>query len=566
MKKIILPIVTLALSINLLAQTNIPLDFIDIGGVRARVYADGQLFQDLANGFPSYEVPRNSGNHAIYASAFWMSSVSTRNNFPHLSVGYEKFGNGNFFKVGPVDIINQIGDTTPQFQRLWKIDKSDIDNHIQNWNNASYVTHNSILDWPGNGNQNTAKILAPFRDLDNDSIYEPNDGEYPLIKGDQAIYTISNSYHNIYGDSLADVKLDSSGMPVRDSSGNFVLEAYSSFSPMKIETHMMVYAYATNNVNVNNSVFVNIKMYHRSNSAIDDHQDFKLSVFSDFDLGNSSDDYVGTDTNTNMFYAYNGDAFDEGVRGMPGYGSNLPAIGVKYLDYNLNHSVYYNNRTGNNGDPGRLEDYANYQRNIWKNGRPMYYSGDGFFGCIDTNTTTKYMFVGDPTLTTDTSQWTEVNPCVVGSSSNQSNFPGDRRMVGGPDLPAQFNHGTSIEFNYAYVFAQSTTSNVDAVGELKIAADSVQRFFDRNKSVGLDKVAIQNIAFNIYPNPTSENTIQISIDESQFDLTIYNIQGKLVQQQSNSKTVDISNLNAGIYFIQIKTANKLGVEKLIITD
>ena len=534
---------------------------LDIGGVNARIHSDGHLFQDQVNNAAAYEVPRGSGNNAIFSSAFWMSSQEMRNNLPHYAVGYEKFGLDNFFRTGPVDIVNQVSDTTPKFQRLWKINKSDIDNHIANWNSSSYVAPASILDWPGNGNANTAKLLAPFKDLDNDSIYEPLDGEYPLIKGDQAVYTISNSYLNIYGDSLERAKRDSSGNIIYDGMGNVVTEAYASFAPMKIETHLMVYGFITNNVDVLNTVFVNVKMYNRSNSSVGDHKDFRLSIYNDFDLGNPSDDYVGTDTIYDMIYAYNGDSFDDPFAGTPGYGSNLPAIGVKLLNKELQQSMYFNVGSATNGDPELLEHYVNYQRSVWKNDQHVFYSGNGLNFCVDSNTTVDFMFAGDPTSSAS-NQWTEVTPCVVGTSSN-SNAPGDRRMLGGPKLPKQFNHGTSIEFDYAYVFAQSSVSNTDAVAELRKAADSVQQFFDRNVAVGVQKVNAEKVQFSISPNPANE-MVSLSINEKNFELKVFDIRGSEYRSFNNIKTIDVSDFPRGIYFLQVKTSNRIGIKKLVI--
>ena len=65
------------------------------------------------------------------------------------------------------------------FRRLWKIEKDTVDYHIANWNQPNYQIPTSILEWPGNGNSNTAKILAPFEDIDGDSIYEPQTGRLP---------------------------------------------------------------------------------------------------------------------------------------------------------------------------------------------------------------------------------------------------------------------------------------------------------------------------------------------------------------------------------------------------
>lgn len=561
MKKIILSLVISFLSSHAIAQTAIPFDFIDIGGVRAIVHANGQLFQDIANVAPSYEVPKGSGNHAIFASTLWMSSQEIRNNVPHYAAAVHTYGSTypQYYQVGPVDIINQARDTTPQFQRLWKVLKIEVDNHIANWNTSGYIPPASILDWPGNGNANTAKILAPFMDLDNDSIYEPLNGEYPIIKGDQAIYTISNTYFSA-GDSLRNFVRDSSGMVIFDNMGNPLQKGYASLAPMKIETHMMVYAFATNNLAVSNSVFINVKLFNRSSTSQEDLADFRLSVFADFDAGNAGDDYIGTNALHNMFYTYNGDGLDDGTRG---YGNNLPGIGVKFLDRNLSHSMYFNNGNSPTGDPTQVEHYLNYQRGKWKDGQDVFYSGDGYMNCVDTNRTTNFVFDGDPG-SSSMNQWTEVTPCVVGANSTP-NAPGDRRMIGGPDLPRQFNHGTSIEFDYAYVFAQSTTSNTDAVTKLVTAGDSVQSFFDNNVVTGLQAKTLSKVEFSLSPNPANQS-VNVDVNNSNYELTIFDISGSLIGNYKNVKSIDVSTLSKGIYFFQIRTESQIATKKLIVTN
>ncbi len=53
-----------------------------------------------------------------------------------------------------------------------------------------------------------------------------------------------------------------------------------------------------------------------------------LGYWTDPDLGNASDDYVGTDTTLDMIYVYNGDNEDEGS---DGYGTAPPALGISFL-------------------------------------------------------------------------------------------------------------------------------------------------------------------------------------------------------------------------------------------
>lgn len=545
MKGKLLLIAFLSATVGLKAQSS---HYLDIGNVKALVYSDAVLFQDIANFKASFEVPKDSGTFSIYSSSFWMSNVEQRNGKPLISSAYDQYGNDNIFSVGPVDIVNQKGDTSHKFQDLWKVNKSTIDAHIQNWNTANYIAPSSIIDWPGNGNSNTAKILAPFADLDNDSIYEPLNGEYPIIKGDQAIFLMVNDYR------------------AEDSTvfNNVTVEYYK---PLKIEMHVMLYSFDTTQASIANTVFTNVKIFNRSNSATDDYRDFRFSIYADFDLGNPFDDYVGTDTNHNLFYAYNGDVIDEGFAGNSGYGDRLAVQAVQFLDNEIDHTVYYNIGTALNGDPELPSHIASYQRNEWKNGQKMFYGGNGYNYCVDTNRRASFMFPGDPVLTTDTTQWTEDNPCL--SNTGSRNQVGDRRMIGGPKLPRRFDHGQSIELDYAYVFARSDDSArhiSDPIAKLRLVADSVQSFFSSTLPVSIKEVKNkEELSFTLFPNP-AKNTVQLKVDAQNFEVEIFNLALKKVISSRNQKVIDISQLSNGAYFLKLNTKEFTGVKKLIVVD
>jgi len=82
-------------------------------------------------------------------------------------------------------------------------------------------------------------------------------------------------------------------------------------------------------------------------------------------------------------------------------------------------------------------------------------------------------------------------------------------------------------------------------------------------------LSIQN-----YPNPfTATTTIEYSLDqESPVSLKIFNISGQLVKTidnnlQSTGKhkvTVDLSNMNTGIYIYVIKTKNSTAAKRMIL--
>lgn len=75
---------------------------------------------------------------------------------------------------------------------------------------------------------------------------------------------------------------------------------------------------------------------------------------------------------------------------------------------------------------------------------------------------------------------------------------------------------------------------------------------------------------SVYPNP-SAGKFQISIDHNQartgnIELEVYNVFGEKVFEQTMSGKQETVNLNApnGIYFVQVKSDNRISIQKIII--
>lgn len=85
--------------------------------------------------------------------------------------------------------------------------------------------------------------------------------------------------------------------------------------------------------------------------------------------------------------------------------------------------------------------------------------------------------------------------------------------------------------------------------------------FDIQTSTGIEEAPIE---MSMFPNPANELvTIQT---EGQGTVTIFNMEGKQLLTESiqgELHTVDVSGLNAGVYFVQISNNNQTIIEKLI---
>jgi len=75
-----------------------------------------------------------------------------------------------------------------------------------------------------------------------------------------------------------------------------------------------------------------------------------------------------------------------------------------------------------------------------------------------------------------------------------------------------------------------------------------------------------NIAIDLYPNPADENVTIESPEGTQL-IEIYNTVGKVVESIENppvKQVIDTKKLNAGIYFVSVKSGNSTTTKKLVI--
>ncbi|MBU8933751.1 MAG: hypothetical protein KOO62_07065 [candidate division Zixibacteria bacterium] len=171
------------------------------------------------------------------------------------------------------------------------------------------------------------------------------------------------------------------------------------------------------------SIYIKYKLYNKGGNTIDD---FYISLWSDSDLGQASDDLVGCDTLDDIFFCYNGEPIDNK------YGVYPPAVGFKVLEgptvpspgstavFDGNHIPGYKNlgltafiKYINGTDPDDYEETYNYMQGLNRDGTPL---PNG----------TKYAVPGDP---------------VTGVGDIDSD-PSDCRMMGNFG-PMTFNPGDS---------------------------------------------------------------------------------------------------------------------------
>ena len=434
-------------------------DTFDINGVNTKV-GPAAFMWDLSNA--KFEVPKGSGKHSIFNHEYWIGGVDDGGQLRVAAQTYRQ--QGNDFWAGPVsDSIYHNDANMGQWDRVWKINKTEIDDYITNFinQNPNYTIPDIILNWPAHGDVSMGQspYLAPFIDSDSNGIYDPYQGDYPDIKGDQAIYIIRNDVGDIH--------------------------THFDGEKMGIEQHIMFYGYRCDNYpELNNTLFVSMKIYNR---GIHNLHDVYVGTFTDVDLGYYADDYVGCNVPLNLGYGYNGDNEDEGSYG---YGFNPPAQGIVYLNNEMSKFVYYNSSPSISGNPQNSQDVYYRLQGKWMNGQSMMYGGDSEGnGNGATNDSCSYFFPGTTDPAFPGQDWSE---------TTAGNLPHDRRFMQSHG-PFDLDTNQSFTLDYAFVFAwDSTNTNGGSIPLLFNYTQNIQDFYDGVLTMPCSNINAVNDVSNLY--------------------------------------------------------------------
>lgn len=517
MKTILTSIFSLSMMGVALTQGSVTLSTSN-SNVKFFVGNNGTFFNNPApdndEGPGGYVVPKDSAVSAIYA-AFTMATGKDANG--NIKGAIARVMDSDF-SAGPY-LSNQAGYNDSSyiykyFSSTWMVFQSQIDYHIAHWMEPGYVVPPTIASWPGNGTSGNGEshLLAPFHDQDGDQIYEPQHGDYPLIRGYKAIYSIINDNKNVHPSGI-------------DKAG--------------IEIHMMFYQYdvPTDDL-LTNTVFVQTTVFNRGTVNL---QDFHLGHLIDFDLGNPHDDYIGTEPGRNLAYIYNGDMNDENFSGNQGYGISPPAAGFINLDRKLASNISFPN-------------FASLDSPIANHNTLSGLLPDGSPVLDGNNQPTTYIY-NDITPNTG---WNEF--------SGVANPSGDRFCIASLDGET-FGPGEILCYNHAAIFARSMEGTITAsVDSLFRVADYIQHFYDNQdfycEAQFLELPEYGNLSFSLYPNPTDHYLRVDGLSSGTY--RILNLEGKEVSTGSlENPIIQVDFLKGGYYMIEITSDGKGGRKSFI---
>lgn len=333
---------------------------LDINNIRIVHLLNGDMwwYPDVAG--LSCEFPKGSGRNYTSNGALWIGGYDAQNNLHVAAQTYRQ--NGNDYWPGPSDTstltINKALHRN-KWSRIWKINRSQIDSFRQLTTHTVANTPVPILEWPAKGNpyakgRNSIYALtitadmAPFVDVNSDGQYNPLDGDYPAMKGDQMLWWIINDINN----------------PHANSQGR----------PIGLEIRNTAYAFKRNTT-ADNIIFYEFDLTNKDTAS---YHGLRFGFASDIDLGYAFDDYAGFDSSRRMGVYYNGNN-----------SASEPVIGVTMLQLpGDNGSSYvpagsfmaWNNDNSPNGNPNTDVEYSNLLHSTNRGGVPLPNNGRYMLG------------------------------------------------------------------------------------------------------------------------------------------------------------------------------------------
>lgn len=503
------------LFISVLGLQAQPQTVLNANNVSATVSANGTLFSG------GLETPKNSGKNAISVAQFWIGGKNNGN--VHVAAQLNDSLAAHDFWAGPLNTTSGTAADSNTWNVIAKVSKNDVEQHIANYKKDGYSMPAGIENWPGSSptGQGFAQVLAPFVDFNSNKIYEPEKGEYPYIRGDEAAYFVVNDNAN----------------------NHFV----SGGLPLGVEVHGMVYQYA-NTPDVENTVFLQLSFINRSANNYDS---VFAGIWADFALGDPTDNYISSAPNRSAFFAYNGDTLDGTVEG---YGNNPPAQAVVFLSPKLQHTIEIASDNSVRGLPQTPLHFYNYLKRNWKDNSKLVEGFNGYSG--GGGTPADFIYDGDP-CNTGNPGWTEFG----------SALPWGKRTMLGSFGPVSLSAGAVLQMDVAFVWSRGNSGQLSSVCELQNDINRVTTFY--NKNISGVKTPTKKIEAIIYPNPAANTaTVRLNNGAENFALEVYNIQGKkLIELNSSASSAEINTkaLASGIYSVRIYTDKGFAIKKLIVT-
>ena len=383
--------------------------------VRNDLENNGMIVSHRLTGHSGMEWPKGNDTYSVFASGVWYAG-KVNDDLRCATAEY-----------GPEMVSGPYGESSSNAAyKLWKVSKSDLADPL-----ASYDFQN----WPVNDG-------APWVDNDGDGQYTPmpNGVDHPEFLGDQVIWFVRND-----GDAVAHTIFQTLPLGIEVQTTIFGFDRPDAFGDMMFVKELII------------------------NKGGNDIDDMYIGLWSDPDLGDAGDDFVGCDTTLGLGFCWN-DGVDSYYSS---YSGGTPAVGYDFFQgpvvdglptdtafamgrripgkKNLGMTSFskYINGDPVYTDPNDVIEVYNYMQGKMRDGSDFPIEATGG---------SKYVHPGNPSDDTGSSDDVLVDPDI--------NASGDRRFLMNTG-PFQMAAGDTQEVVFAIMHA--------AAGEAKASVDYLKQ-------------------------------------------------------------------------------------------
>lgn len=422
---------------------------------------------------------------------------------------------------GPIDTFTRLPKDPVAWASVWTVQKSEIDYHKWHFEDDGYEVPSTLKNWPAaHEESNVSPYLAPFIDWNSDGIYNPEDGDYPSIRGDVAAYFICN---DLYGE-------------------NQLAQAQK----LGLEIQGMIYGY-NDMASIEGTFFVDLYVINRSKN---NYAPFYVGQYVDFQIGSGQNGRLATDVNRNAVLAYAADTI-----GLHGSGfSVLPSASL----VSLSDPIYSSHGFFDDVDRGLpLTAGSAFQivEGNWSDSTTKTKSGNGRKGVGEL---TRFIYPGY----TDGKDGEWLDETSGEDAGQRAGFYSVKRN--------NLNSGDFYRYEYAIVLNESDlmSSLNQQKANMLSKIDDVKSFYNTNLQVG--NLEQRDIKF--YPNPM-QATDFFYLSEPVDHVELLNLLGETVvegkkveNEEKKYKWLCNESISPGVYLLNASIKGKRFVHKVVLTS
>ncbi len=305
--------------------------------IRASFFPRGNKFTSGSVGKFLVPYPASDKLSTIFASTPWLGAFDEAGNIKIAAETYSRPDKTDF-SIGPLSSVGtNIDSICERFDHVWSVFREDIMRHRIDFEIDGIIqdTIESVFGWPARRNKFFSQFndfelpdynegWADFMDLNSNNEYEPELGEYPIVRLSGKKYIPDQILWMVFND------VGSVGVP---GSG-----------PLRFEIRLTAFAFhCQDNELLNNTIFNTYKIINRS---VTEKDSVFFGMWTDYDLGCYSDDLIGCDSSRSTKFVYNYDILDGDVNnscanGAATYSEVPPVQSMTYLNYPMNSFISY---------------------------------------------------------------------------------------------------------------------------------------------------------------------------------------------------------------------------------